>query len=259
MYDGLTSATVVYGDNRIAGDTLTVSGTAAFLDKNVGMGKTVNVSGISLAGADAGNYTYNTTASTTADITPASLTITATGINKVYDGLTSATVTLGDNRVSGDTLSLSYTTAAFLDKNVGTGKTVNVSGITVGGADAGNYSLQYHGKYHGGHHTCDLTITATGINKVYDRLRDATVTLGDNRISGDTLSLSYTAASFADKNVANGKTVYVSGISLTGADSGNYTYNITASTTADITPASLTITATGINKVYDGLTSATVV
>ena len=156
------------------------------------MGKTVNVSGITVGGADAGNYTYNTTASTTADITPASLTITATGTNKVYDGLTSATVTLGDNRISGDTLSLSYTTAAFLDKNVANGKTVNVSGISLTGADSGNYTYNITASTTADITPASLTITATGINKVYDRTTDATVTLGDNRISGDTLSLSYT-------------------------------------------------------------------
>ena len=110
------------GDNRISGDTLSLSYTAAsFADKNVANGKTVNVSGISLTGADSGNYTYNITASTTADITPASLTITATGTNKVYDGLTGATVVYGDNRIAGDTLTVSGT-AAFLDKNVANGQ-----------------------------------------------------------------------------------------------------------------------------------------
>ena len=69
----------------------------------------MSVSGISISGTDAGNYTCNTTASTTADITAKALTVTATGINKVYDGTTAATVTLSDNRVSGDVLSFSYT------------------------------------------------------------------------------------------------------------------------------------------------------
>ena len=39
----------------------------------------------------------------------------------------------------------SYASAsAFADKNVGTAKTVSVSGITVSGADAANYSANYH-------------------------------------------------------------------------------------------------------------------
>ena len=64
--------------------------------------------------------------------------MSATGENKVYDGATAATVTLSDNRVSGDNLTASYTTAEFANKNVGTGKTVGVSGISVSGTDAGN-------------------------------------------------------------------------------------------------------------------------
>ena len=52
---------------RLAGDVFTDSYTsAAFSDKNVGMDKTVTVTGISLSGADAGNYTFNTLASTSA-------------------------------------------------------------------------------------------------------------------------------------------------------------------------------------------------
>src|SRR6185369_14083381 len=104
----------------VSGDVLSVTGTASFNDKNVGTAKTVSVSGISIAGTDAGNYTFNTTASTTADITPKALTISATGINKVYDGTTAATVTLSDDRVAGDVFTDSYTTATFADKNVGT-------------------------------------------------------------------------------------------------------------------------------------------
>ena len=89
----------------VSGDVLTTSYTTRiFADKNVGTGKTVSVTGISITGTDAGNYTFNTTASTTADITARALTVSATGINKVYDRTTAATVTLSDNRVGGDVL-----------------------------------------------------------------------------------------------------------------------------------------------------------
>src|SRR5207247_7591418 len=79
----------------------------------------------------------------------------------------------------------------------------------------------------------------------------------DDRVSGDVFTDSYTSASFADKNVGNGKTVSVSGISISGTDAGNYTFNATASTTANITKRALTVSATGVNKVYDGTTAAT--
>jgi hypothetical protein len=68
------------------------------------------------------------------------LTVSATGANKVYDATTSATITLADNRISGDSLTTSYTNASFANKNVGTAKTININGITIAGTDAANYS-----------------------------------------------------------------------------------------------------------------------
>ena len=59
---------------------------ATFADKNVGTAKPVSVSGIAISGPDAGNYSSNTTTSAAADITARTLTVTATGQNKVYDG-----------------------------------------------------------------------------------------------------------------------------------------------------------------------------
>src|SRR5204862_1496544 len=101
-----------------------------FANKNVGTAKPVSVSGISISGTDAGNYTFNTTASTTASITAKPLAVSAAGIDKGYDGNANATVTLSDDRISGDVFTDSYTTATFNNKNVGTGKLVSVSGIS---------------------------------------------------------------------------------------------------------------------------------
>src|SRR5207249_517176 len=129
-------------DDRVSGDVFTDSYTsAAFDNKNVGTAKPVSVSGISISGTDAGNYTFNTSATTTANITPRALTISAAGVNKVYDGNTTATVTLSDNRVSGDVFTDSYTSATFNNKTVGTAKPVSVSGISISGTDAANYTF----------------------------------------------------------------------------------------------------------------------
>ena len=76
IYDGTTVASLNTGSagftGMVAGDDLTVANsTANFSDKNVGVGKTVNITGLRLGGADAQNYTLvNTTALTTADIQP---------------------------------------------------------------------------------------------------------------------------------------------------------------------------------------------
>src|SRR5439155_6284195 len=114
---------------------------ASFANKNVGTGKTVSVTGIAISGTDAGDYTVNTTASTTANIGARPLTVTAHGVGKVYDGTNAATVTLTTDALSGDVVTASDA-AIFADKVVGTGKPVSVSGISIGGADATNYGLQ---------------------------------------------------------------------------------------------------------------------
>ena len=249
-------------DNHLAGDLVDDSdSSASFADKNVGTGKPVTVTGISISGPDAHNYSLTSTAtSTTASITSASLTVIAAGINRVYDAGTDATVSLSDNRLGNDAVTESYAGAAFLDKNVGTAKTVTVSGIAISGTDAGNYTLQYATTSTTANITPPpLTVTATGVNRVYDANTDATVSLADNRLGHDAVSDSYTGASFTSKNVGTARTVNVSGISISGTDASNYTLqNTTAATTANITPRALTVTATGINRVYDASTDATV-
>lgn len=97
-----------------------------------------------------------------------------------------------------------------------------------------------------------LTVTATGVDKVYDGTTTATVTLASGDIaSGDSVTLAYASAAFADKDVGAGKSVAVSGISLGGADAAKYALqNTTASTTADVTPKGLTVTAGDQSKAY---------
>jgi hypothetical protein len=88
-----------------------------------------------------------------------------------------------------------------------------------------------------------LVISAAGINKAYDGTITASVTLTDDKVSGDDVTASYTAASFDNKNVGTGKAVSVLGLSISGPDAGNYTPNLSTSTTADITPCPVTVAA----------------
>ncbi|MFT3680062.1 MAG: YDG domain-containing protein [Ferruginibacter sp.] len=169
LITGITAVSRAYNGNNTAtlsgtaaysglqnGESFSVSGTpsATFDDENVGTGKTVTVSGYT---APSSNYTVSQP-SLSADISPRTLTVTATGIDKAYDGTTTATVTLGDNRVSGDDISTTYTFAAFVTAAAGTNKTVNVSGISLnGGSDQGNYTL--------GNSTTSTTANITGVSE----------------------------------------------------------------------------------------------
>ncbi len=247
-YDGTTAATVTLSDNRVPGDSITDAYTSAsFSDKNVGTGKTVNVFGITISGADAANYSLaSTTTSTTASITGRNLTITAAGKDRVYDGTTNATVTLSDDRVAGDVFTDSYASASFADKNVGINKPVSVTGLSISGADAGNYSVANTTATTTANITArPLTVSATGVDKLYDATTVATVTLSDDRVNGDMLTDAYTSAAFADPNVGTNKPITVTGITVSGADAGNYTFNTTAATTASILKRALTITPDG--------------
>ncbi|MGC3959929.1 MAG: YDG domain-containing protein [Verrucomicrobiota bacterium] len=254
IYDGNANATASLSDDRISGDVLTVSHTAASFDnKNVGAAKPVTVSGISMMGDDAGNYTLaNTIAASSADITARMLAVSAAAANKTYDGNVDATVTLSDDRIAGDDLTVNHTAAAFDNKNAGTAKPVSVSGISVAGADAINYSLASATASASANIAArSLTITATAQNKVYDGNTNAVVTLADNRISGDVLTLANTDAGFEDANVGVVKSVSVLGLSVTGTDADNYSLaNLSASATADITPVQLTVTAENKSRAY---------
>lgn len=258
-YDGLRNAQVSLNDNRVTGDEINVAYTTAlFNNKNVGAGKLVTVSGINISGIAALNYTHNVSATTIADINVKALTITAMAQNKTYDGNNNASVTLNDDRISGDQLETSYISASFNNKNVGTDKVVNVSGIRINGTDAGNYTINTSTATTGNITTRTLIVSASGIHKVYDGNVSATVNVTDNRVAGDVLNVQYANAVFADKKVGIAKEIAVSGIQINGANAANYTVNTTASTTANITARNLTVTAAGNSKVYDGGFTATV-
>lgn len=252
-YDGVRNAQVSLSDNRVADDEVNLAYTTAlFNNKNVGTGKIVTVSGITISGTDAANYTHNVSATTIADINVKALTITAIAQNKVYDGNSNASVTLNDDRVSGDQLETSYTSASFNHKNVGTAKAVTVAGIRVNGTDAANYTINTSAATTGNITARALTVNASGNHKVYDGKVNATVNITDDRIAGDVINIQYTNATFADKNVGTAKEVTISGIQINGADAANYIVNTSANTTANITTRGLTVTAAANSKVYDG-------
>ena len=117
VYDATITAAVTLSDNRIAGDVFTASNAAAtFNNKNVGSAKPVQVTGIAISGPQAGNYSPNTTASTTANITQRGLTVTGiTANNKPFDGNTTATLNLGGatlvGAIAGDSVTLQHSPA----------------------------------------------------------------------------------------------------------------------------------------------------
>ena len=74
LLDGVTLTLGNGGPALITVNSVTGTASGTFADKNVGSGKTVMISGLSLTGADASNYSL-TTPTTTATITAKSITL----------------------------------------------------------------------------------------------------------------------------------------------------------------------------------------
>lgn len=156
-YDGTTDAKVDTGSANISGilsgDTLAVSANASFSDKNVGKDKTVALSNLALTGDDAANYVLASSGQqeeATASITPKEVTVSGISANdKIYNGNTNATLetteaTFG-GKLDGDTLTISAT-GTFDNANVGEGKIVTISSLTLDGDSKDNYVLADEGQ-----------------------------------------------------------------------------------------------------------------
>ncbi|MBP6763956.1 MAG: hypothetical protein KA141_03120, partial [Rubrivivax sp.] len=280
---GSTAASVTGSSSgMIGGDSLSIAGSGVFAGtdgKNVGTAKLINVQSAQLAGADATNYTLsNPTGTANGDITPKTLSASYTGGTRIYDGTTAAPVTgSASGVVAGDTVNLAQS-AIFTGagaKNVGSGKAVAVSGITLGGADAGNYALASTNA----ETTASITPRPLGVDgltgvtatsREYDgtRLVEVLITTTGaiepsqaDVIPGDEVTVTapgagQTTGTMADKNVGTAKAVVVAGLTLGGADRDNYTIASTTGVTVDITPRLLTAIYSGQDKVYDGSTVA---
>lgn len=276
-YDGTASAVILLNSltipDKVTGDNVNINAVAVFNDMSIGTSKPVSLTGSSISGSDASNYTLSLTGAplTTANISFSGLTVTGiTANNKVYDGTTTAVLNTSGASLVGvlgsDVVTLVKTSATgnFADKNRGSGKIVTISGINLSGPDAGKYSLTQPVS------TANITsaqLTITGIvanNKVYDE----TTSVGLNTASailvgvfgGDNVTLISSGATgtVTDKNTGNDKPVSISGVTLGGTDAGNYTLTQPIST-ASITPVVLTISGvTASNKVYDGTTAAVI-
>ncbi|HEY4215254.1 MAG TPA: YDG domain-containing protein [Steroidobacteraceae bacterium] len=266
VYDGNTLDQVTLSTmGLIAGDDVSVTNTSAvFGDKNVGRGKTVLVGGIALHGTDAGNYSYNTSTTTAANITPRVVTVAAAASDKVYDGNTNDSgVTLAATGIlAGDDVSFAHTAATFGDKDVGNGKNVTVTGISDAGADAGNYAYNSQAAAKANITPAPLTVMGTqAASRAYDgTVNDALsgATLA-GLISGDSVLLGNSAAGiFSDRNVGTGKTV-TTAMTISGVDAGNYALAQPIGLAADVTAKTIAVRATGTNKVYDGKTGDKVI
>ncbi|GAB4543853.1 MAG: hypothetical protein Fur002_16520 [Anaerolineales bacterium] len=140
VYDGGTDATITNLSAAIHGivgseDVQLGVISGQFTDKNVGAAKGVIVV-FTLTGADAGNYTYNPSASLAADITPLPITIQALTDTKFYDGSNASAVT--PNVTVGALVGADTVIQTFDSPDAATGKTLTP--VIQDGNNGNNYA-----------------------------------------------------------------------------------------------------------------------
>ena len=172
-------------------------------------------------------------------VTPVTLTVTgATAANKVYDATTAATLNLGSASLAGvlagDAASLvsSGVAGTFASKNVASGLTVVVSGLSIGGQQAGDYLLNQP-TLTANITARPLTVTAVSSTKVFDGTTSSTMAPTITGLaSGDTASF---AETFDTPSVGTAKTLTPAGSISDGNGGANYTLTIRNNTSGSIT------------------------
>lgn len=187
--------------------------------------------------------------------------ITAT--NREYNGLISAALNYDSavftGMIDGDSLTASAT-GTFADKNAGENKTVNISSITLGGTDAGNYTLDSTTA------TTTATISkkaltitnTTAQNKTYDGTTDVTETLGtlSGFVGSETVSAT-AVGTFASKDAGTRTATFV--YTLADGENDGLAFNYSLANTTDdaqISKANAIVTANSDTKTYNGLSQS---
>ncbi|NBT74282.1 MAG: hypothetical protein EBT14_08910, partial [Betaproteobacteria bacterium] len=186
--------------------------------------------------SNSNNYGAAITVVGSHEVSQRDLTVTASGLSKVYDGTTDmVNLALSSNAIAGDRISLSAS-SAYADKNVHATKSYVVNNIATSGLDAGNYNLltQSITGTNGAITQRMLNVSYFGVSKVYDGLATATVSTSDDRVAGDQFTISRTATfqsvGAPSKTVGANKDVAVTAVSISGSDANNYALASTTGT-----------------------------
>ena len=278
VYDGTTNATFTGGtlNGLISSDSGKVSLTDSgyFATANVGNNIAVTATD-TISGSAAANYMLIEPTGLFANITPATLTLTVSNeavAPKFYNGSTAATLFNGTlvGVKAGDTVTLNqsgYFTSANADIFASkTASCMGISGIscvpipvvatdTLSGKSAGNYTLTEPTGLSGYIVPVPLVASGTAQNKVYDSttaavLSGATLTdfiPGVGVVAGQSVT-PVESGTFASANVGKWTVTVNDSLSFgAGTLASNYfLLDPIFTTTASITPATLTYVATGV-------------
>jgi hypothetical protein len=264
VYDGTTAATISsYALSGVIGldDVTLTGGTANFSDKNVGNGKTVTATGLTLAGSTAGNYALTSSnASTTANITNALLAVHADDKSRPFGQVNPPLTASYSGFGTGDSTNVLFgapnlTTTADTNSPVASYPIF----ITAGSLSAANYSFAFTN----GTLTVTkaiLTVTADDQTRPYGTTNPVFTATFSGFLNGDTNTVVSGTPDFsttADTNspvAGNPYSITVTNGTLVAT---NYDFAFVNGQLI-ITSATVSGSITASNKVYDGTTAATI-
>jgi len=227
----------------------------------------VRLSSSATAGTKTGNISLTSSGATGVNVAVASSTVAAKSItgsftasNKTYDGTTSATVTGRSlsGVVGSDEVNLTGGTAAFDTAGVGTGKMVTLSGPTLGGTAASNYTLASVSTTTADITKADQTITFGALSAV--AVSAAPFTLSATANSGLTVTFASDNSSVA---TVSGSTVTIVGAgtaNITASQGGDDNYNAAPDVVRSLVvngPRSVDFDGNTYTQNFDSMTSGT--
>ncbi|MFL2676293.1 MAG: beta strand repeat-containing protein, partial [Alphaproteobacteria bacterium] len=240
-------------NNLVGSETLSLSGLGSVSSENVAAGQQAITLGTLALSDNTGVASNYSLSSATLDINTKSVSLSGT---KVYDALTTAAA--GDFTISGTVggqdLTLTGNGTLTAGADVGTNKTVNTTGLTLGNGVSGtpgtasNYSL-VGGTYH-------MTVTQRPVTISGSRFYDSTTTVSssdintfNNTAGGQTLTLSG-VGSIATAVAGAGKTLTLGTLTLADGTGSASNYSL-ASGTFDVDSRQVNISG---SRIYDGTT-----
>ena len=222
---GFTETGLV-GSDSISSVTLSTNATTSTSGNyNVSGGTPWTITPCAASGSGLSNYTiaYDN-APTGLTVTPQNITASLNGgvEEKTYDGTTTAS--LGSDYtlatlVSGDQVTLSAT-GNYDTANVGSGKTVTYTGLTLGGNDAGDYSL-----------------TTPSLSDANGKIDAATLTITANDSQRLTGRHSIGTTGFTETGLVSGDSISSVTLSTNATTGTSGNYNVGGGTPWTITPA----------------------
>jgi hypothetical protein len=262
VYDGNTN-TIIDGftvSGIVGSDIVLVDPLGNFDNPNVGNPKNVTASfTIVVAGQGARYQLPALPTGLTAAITPVSLTISGlSAANKPYDNTTAATLSgtpVLNGVIGSDDVSVGGTaTANFISPNAGNNITVTVTGYTLSGTAAGNYTLQQPAGLTANITTASQSITFDALPAKFSTDPDFALTA----TASSGLAVSYVSDNPAVATIT-GNLVHITGAgiaNITASQAGNANYNPAADATRTLTVTDApTVTEYFVN---DGFTTGDV-